>query len=178
MREYEARVGLGDVRTVTLPSMVLIMMDPTTKAHVRKDNCTTDIDKMKREVEGLLDLYKPTRPTVPIGLNAMGDGKGWAAPTWQDPDEGYTQEEWDAWDVQQTAEHAERQRLYAIGKGKSKGLGKGGWQQKGKGKGRGKDGERIVRDPNAAETWDCDNCRKPWHLAQDCPEPDSAQTKA
>ena len=34
MHEYEARVGpLGDVRTVTLPSMIMIMADPSTKAH-------------------------------------------------------------------------------------------------------------------------------------------------
>ena len=131
---------------------------------------------MKQEVEGLRDLYKPTRPTVPLGPNAMGDGKGqWAAPAWQDPDDGYTQEEWDAWDAQQNAEHAERQRLDAIGKGKGRDKGKG----KGKGgKGKGKGGERIVRDPIAPETRDCHNCHKPGHLARDCPEPDSAQTRS
>ena len=33
MHEYEARVGpLGDVRTTALPSMIMIMEDPTTKA--------------------------------------------------------------------------------------------------------------------------------------------------
>ena len=122
MHEYEARVGpLGDVRTVTLPSMIMIMADPATKAHFRKECCTTDLDKMKLEVEGLRDLYKPTRPTFPLGLSAMGEDKGqWAAPAWQDPEDGYTQEEWDAWDIQQNTEDAERQRLDAFGKGKGK----------------------------------------------------------
>ena len=45
MHEYDARVGpLGDVRTVTLPSMIMIMADPTTKAHFRKEGCTDDLD--------------------------------------------------------------------------------------------------------------------------------------
>ena len=66
MNEHEARVGpLGDVRAVTLPSRVMIVADPTTKAHFKKDYGTTDLDKMKREVEGLRDLYNPTRPTAP-----------------------------------------------------------------------------------------------------------------
>ena len=61
---------------------------------------------MRREVEGLRDLYKPTRAVEPLGLSAMGAGKGWAAPPGDDPDGGYTQDEWDAWDAQQAAEHA------------------------------------------------------------------------
>ena len=94
MYEYEARVGPpGDVRTTTLPSMIMIMADPTTKAHFRKESCTTDLDTMRREVEGLRDLYKPTRAVVSLGLNAMGDGKGRTAPPGEDPDEGYSQEE-------------------------------------------------------------------------------------
>ena len=77
MHEYEARVGkLGDVRDITLPSMIMIMADPATKAHFRKEGCTTDLDKMKKEVEALRDLYKPTRPTVPLGLSHFGEGKG------------------------------------------------------------------------------------------------------
>ena len=67
------------------------------------------------------DLYKPTRAVVPLGLNAMGDGKGWAAPPGEHPDEGHTQEEWDAWDAEQAAEQAEQKRFNAIGKGKGKG---------------------------------------------------------
>ena len=106
MNEYEARVGkLGDARTTILLSMIMIVADPSTKACFRKEWCITDLDKMRREVEGLRDLYKPTRPTVPLGPSALGDGKGFQHPTWEDPDEGYTQEEWDAWDVQQSAEH-------------------------------------------------------------------------
>ena len=51
MNEYEPRVGrLGDVRTTTPPSMIMIVADATTKAHFRKEACTTDLDKMKREV--------------------------------------------------------------------------------------------------------------------------------
>ena len=126
MHEYEARVDpLGDIRATTLPSMIMIMADPTTEAHFRKESCTTDLDKMQREVEGLRDLYKPTRAVLPLGVNAMGDGKGWAAPPGDDLDGGYTQEEWDAWDAQQAAEHAEQQRLNAIGKAKGKDKGKG-----------------------------------------------------
>ena len=91
MHEYEARAGLlGDVRTTTLPSMIMIMADPSTKAHFRKEVCTTDLDKIRREVEGLRDLYKPTRAVVPLGLSSFGDGKGWAAPPGEDPDEGCT----------------------------------------------------------------------------------------
>ena len=94
MSEYEARVGkLGDILAATLPSMIMIMADPATKAHFRKEQCTTDLDKMKREVECLRDLYKPSGPTVPLGLSAFGDGKGWA-PTGEEPE--YTQEERDA----------------------------------------------------------------------------------
>ena len=117
MHVYEARGGpLGDVRTVTPPSMIMIMADPATKAHIRKEYCTTNFDKMKLEVKGLRDLYKPTRSTVPFLFSAMGDGEGqWAAPAWQDPEDGYTQGKWDAWDAQQNAELAERQRLDANG---------------------------------------------------------------
>ena len=39
--------------------MIMIMADPATKAHVRKECCTVDLDKMKIEVEGLRGLYKP-----------------------------------------------------------------------------------------------------------------------
>ena len=120
--------------------MIMIMADPATKAHFRKKQCTTDLDKMKREVECLRDLYKSTRATVPLGLSAFGDGMGWA-PRGEEPE--YTQEEWDAWDAQQTAEAAERQQLDAIGKGKGKGK---GWQSgKGKGNGKGKDGMTTTR---------------------------------
>ena len=97
MHEYEARAGpLGDDRTMTLPIMIMIVADPTTKAHFRKEVCTTDLDRMRREVEGLRDLYKPTRAVVPLGPSVMGDGKGWAAPSGDDPDGGCTQDEWDA----------------------------------------------------------------------------------
>ena len=76
MGEYESRAGpLGDVRTTTLPSMVMIMADPMTKAHFRKEGCTADLDKMKKEVEALRDLYKPTRATTPLGLSHLGIGQ-------------------------------------------------------------------------------------------------------
>ena len=85
MNEYEGGGGkIGDIRATTLPSMIMIIADPATKAHFRKEGCTTDLDKMRREVEGLRDLYKPTRPTVPLWLTAFGDGKGWP-PTGEEP---------------------------------------------------------------------------------------------
>ena len=119
MNEYEARVSkFGDARATTLPSMIMIMADPATKDHFRKERRTTDLDKMKREVECLRDLYKPSGPTVPLGLSAFGDGKGWT-PIGQEPE--YTQEECDAWAAQQVAEAVERQQLDAIGKGKGTG---------------------------------------------------------
>lgn len=175
MHEYEARVGpLGDVRRSTLPSMMMIMADPSTKARFRKEGCTTDLDRLNREIEGLCDLYKPTRPTFPFGFISLGDSRVWR-PVGAAPADGYAQEELDAWDAQQNAGHAERQRLNAIGKGKGKGA--KGWQ-KGEGKGKGKDSQRVVRDSNAAETRGCHSCQKTGHLTRDCPEPPSAATQA
>ena len=67
MNEYEPRVGkLGDVRATTLPSMIMIMADPATKAHFRKEQCTTDLDKMKREVECLRAFAPPAG--IPLTL--------------------------------------------------------------------------------------------------------------
>ena len=164
------------IRATALPFMIMLMADPNTEAQFRKEGCTTDLDKMRREVEVLRDLYKPTRPIVPLGLSALGDGNGWN-PTWEDAGEGYTQEEWDAWDARQNPEHAERQRLDAIGKGEGKGGKAKGWQ-KGKGKDKDKDIERVVRDPDAAETRECYNCHKTRHLERDCPDPPFASTQA
>ena len=59
--------------------MMMIMADPSTKAHFRKEGGTTDLDKMKREIEGLRDLHKPTWPTVPLGFSAVGEGNGFEA---------------------------------------------------------------------------------------------------
>lgn len=101
----------------------MIMADTLTKAHFRKEKVTNYPDGMKREVEALRDLYKPTRATIPLQLKTFAEQPS-NEPT---PDaEEYTQAEWDAWEANQ-ALVAERAHLAAIGKGrKGKGGGKGG----------------------------------------------------
>ena len=140
---------IGEVRNTRLPSMPMIMVDPVTKAHFRKEKVTTGIDGMKRAVEALQELNKSTRSTVPLNPTVR-------APT-HEPEswvefEGYTQAERDAWDALQADEaqaQAEQAHHAAIGKGGTGGKGKG----RGKGKGKGKGAERvIIRDPNAPET--------------------------
>ena len=132
MHDYKQRVGpLGDMRTNTLPSMVMLMADAATKVHFRKECVTGSLEGMRREVEALRDLHKPMRSTTPLNLHAFAPG----AHLQQPKHEEYSQAEWDEWESSGAAEQerqAEREHLAAVGKAKGKGkFGKG----KGKGKG-------------------------------------------